>query len=317
MDLQGLLLLLLIVVAGLLFLGRFASSWVVRTTLRLVRVTLGFRRRSLSASGSEWPYLEKCRRPNQPVFLLVHGYAADKDSWLSYAALLAKGYNVVMPDLPGFGESSIDPDGDYSPRLQAKRLADFCEAYGAERYHVVGTSMGGFISAWLAIDSPHHAATLTLMNAAGVFGRDASVVQREAEQGTNPLLADSDETLARLLSLLAHRPLFVPGLVRRHMLREYQSRGAHLQRVFQQLITAQEQDVLVGALSSICCPTLVVWGEHDQIIDVSCADVFEAEIPDAEKLVLPNVGHIPMFEATKATALAQIAFVRTEASTKA
>lgn len=300
----------IIIVVALFAFAHWQPSKLVAAILALVSRVWGFRRETLRAAGLSWPYYSKGSIQSGVPVLLVHGYAADKDSWLGYARLLAKSFTVVMPDLPGFGQSARSAQMDYSPRDQAKRLAAFCKEAGISRCHVVGSSMGGYISAWLAIDFPELVQSLTLMNAAGVVGEKASVVQNDAEQGINPLLANSLEDLDRLLPLLAHRMPYLPTFVRRHMLAQYGQHEAHLNRVFVQLVEAQQSDELLVALPRIKAPTLIVWGEYDQIIDVTCADVFDAAISNSSMLILPNVGHIPMVEAPRATALAQAAHMR-------
>ena len=285
----------------------FPTQTVRGATRALTRV-LGFHAKSQSVDGIRWPYLEGGQ--GDDVVLLVHGYAADKESWLAYALRLRGAYRIVIPDLPGFGANTRDATLDYSPRAQAARVIAFCEALGIDRCHVVGSSMGGYISCWMALDAPKLVATLTLMNAAGVLGERASVVQQEAEQGRNPLLADTMLALDRLLPLLSHRTMPLPGFVRKHLLAQYREHAEHLDRVFWQLVDAQQTDGVEENLTMVQMPTLVIWGEFDQIIDVSCAAVFTRLIPTSRLLILPAVGHIPMYEAPQAAATAHKALIR-------
>ncbi|MEN7342204.1 MAG: alpha/beta hydrolase [Pseudomonadota bacterium] len=263
---------------------------------------MGFEKQIVEIDGISYPYLNKGHQ-NETI-VLVHGYAADKESWLGYARLLASKRRVVMLDLPGFGDAARSMDLDYSPRVQADRLAAFIRQVSDEPVHVIGSSMGGYISAWLAILHPQRVATLTLMNAAGVFGANASKVQDAAESGENALMVRNTADLNRLFALLAYRKMRLPWFVKRHLLRQYEHRAEHLERVFWQLVDAQESDAMQSRLPEISAPTLVLWGDSDDIIDVSCADVYAAEIPNATRLVLPNVGHIPMFEAPRKSAAA-------------
>lgn len=303
------LLVIFALIIGVYLLQRLRPTLVVNALIALLARVLGFKRREIRVAGHSWPYFET-GNPEKPVILLVHGYAADKSMWLSYARLLGNYYRVIMPDLPGFGQAEKSLSQDYSPRLQAVRLAAFCRELGLRDLHVTGSSMGGYISAWLAIEAPDIVRSLTLMNAAGVFGADASPVQTDAEAGRNPLVADSMQDLQRLLPLLAHRLPPLPGVFRRHLLAEYQRNSAILDRIFWQLVSAQQEDGLEARLSAIKVPTLIIWGDKDAIIDVSCAATYAARIPDAEQLILPDVGHIPMFEAPKATALAHLSHMR-------
>ena len=62
-------------------------------------------------------------------------------------------------------------------------------------------------------------------------------------------------------------------------------------------------------LGAINVPTLVIWGRHDRLIDVSCAEVLHAGIEDSELLILEETGHIPMIEKPKETSARQLAFL--------
>ncbi|MEM8547328.1 MAG: alpha/beta hydrolase [Pseudomonadota bacterium] len=110
--------------------------------------------------------------------------------------------------------------------------------------------------------------------------------------------------LRAILDLLAYKPSWLPGFMRRHLLGVYRARGAHLDTVFWQLVNAQRADRIDQLVRNIAVPTLVVWGDHDQVIDPSCASEFSERIPASTLLLLERVGHIPMFEAPAATGAA-------------
>lgn len=291
------------VLAGWLAL-RLQPAASTRALLGAVRPVLGLHRGSVRVAGESWPYLE-AGPLTAPVILFVHGFGADKDMWLTYARRFKRRYRVIAPDLPGFGEADRREDRDYAPRAQARRLAAFCDALRIKDAHVVGSSMGGFISAWLAIDRADLVRTLTLMNAAGVFGSAPSVVQAAAESGDNPLVATSDAELEALFGLLSHVPLHLPRFMRQYLLENYRRHETLLDRIFWQLVDAHESEGLEAALPRLRAPTLVLWGREDQILDPSCAEVFARSIPDARLLILEEVGHVPMLEAPARAAAAQ------------
>jgi pimeloyl-ACP methyl ester carboxylesterase len=276
-----------------------------RALLRAVRPILGLRRREVRVAGETWPYLE-AGPGSAPIILFVHGFGADKDMWLTYARQFRGRYRAIAPDLPGFGEADRREDRDYSPRAQARRLAAFCDALRIKDAHVVGSSMGGFVSAWLAIDRADLVRTLTLMNAAGVFGSAPSVVQTAAESGENPLVATTEIELKALFGLLSHVPLRLPRFLRQYLLENYRNHEALLDRIFWQLVEAHEGEGLEAALGRVRAPTLVLWGREDQILDPSCAEVFTRNIPGARLVMLDGVGHVPMLEAPALAAAAQV-----------
>ena len=276
----------------------------VQYLLRVARRALGLRRRTVRVAGEPWVYLEG-GPSSAPVILFVHGYGADKDMWLSYSRLFSGRYQVIAPDLPGFGEATRDPDRDYSPRAQARRVAAFCDALRIKDAHIVGSSMGGYISAWLAVDRADLVRTLTLMNAAGLYGEHPSVVQTVAESGDNPLVAADDAGLRKLLGLLTYKPMRLPRFVRDFLLEGYRANQDLLDRIFWQLVEAHDTEGLEPALARVRAPTLIVWGKEDQVLDASCAAAYARAIPNAEVVMLEQVGHVPMYEAPAVTAAAQ------------
>src|SRR3546814_1493411 len=70
-------------------------------------------------------------------YLLVHGFAGDKDNWPMLAAHL-RAYHVIAPDLPGFGENERNPQLAYDVEAQTARLKGFVDALGLDRPHIAG-----------------------------------------------------------------------------------------------------------------------------------------------------------------------------------
>jgi putative sterol carrier protein len=97
-----------------------------------------------------------------PTILLVHGLGASKISWLPVLSPLAERYRVLVPDLPGHGESDKIRT-DYSPRFFARVLRHFLDAMGVDQAMVAGNSMGGRIAIELALRSPGRVAGLGLV----------------------------------------------------------------------------------------------------------------------------------------------------------
>jgi pimeloyl-ACP methyl ester carboxylesterase len=102
-----------------------------------------------------------------PTLLLLHGSASSLHHYEGAAALLSASYDVVRPDLPGFGLTGPRKDRDYRIATYAAALARFMQAVGAERYAVAGNSLGGNIAWNLALEHPQRLTALILVNATG------------------------------------------------------------------------------------------------------------------------------------------------------
>ncbi len=91
-----------------------------------------------------------------PVILLLHGYPQTRSAWHRIAPVLAENYTVVVPDLPGYGESRVTGNwqGMGSKRRMAKSLREMMLALGHLRYAVVGHDRGGRVAYRMALDFP-------------------------------------------------------------------------------------------------------------------------------------------------------------------
>jgi abhydrolase domain-containing protein 6 len=127
----------------------------------------GLRRRAVQVGDHRIVYSEG-GRTNTEAVVLVHGFSASADTWNRMAAQLRKGYHVIAPDLPGWGESTRLDSASYGYAVQIQRLHDFLQQLGVSRFHLVGHSMGGCISAGYAARYPDEVITLALIAPHGV-----------------------------------------------------------------------------------------------------------------------------------------------------
>jgi pimeloyl-ACP methyl ester carboxylesterase len=297
---------LLLILAAAAFAGLVAlyALWprvmfdAVKSALRR-RASLS--RKSVRVDDIEWPYLEGGKAAGDPV-VLVHGFGGDKDNWTLYAPYLTPHHRVICPDLPGFGENDRSVDRDYGMQAQAGRLCRFLDALGITRCHLAGNSMGGFVALRFALDYPQRLASLALLDNAGVAGTGSSDLQRSIERGENPLELKTMAHVDRLLAFVYRRPPFMPRQFKKVLLDEALANAGVLDKVFWTLADEGIAGVLNTRLGEVQAPTLIVWGRHDQLIDVSAVDELRLGIANSVAVILEDVGHVPMLEAPQATA---------------
>lgn len=269
----------------------------------------GMVQKSVAVEGRSWPYLEG-GDPAKLTLLLVHGFAGDKDNWSMIAPYLTRDYHVIAPDLPGFGENERNPDLAYDLHAQTARLKAFADALGLDRPHVGGNSMGGWIALRYAIDYPDALASLILLNNAGVIGEHESDLQKQAaNEDYNPLvlanLADAD----RLVAMVVHKPPFIPARLKPVLYADALRYRDQLDTVFWVIATEMRDHPLNDRLGEVKVPTLILWGRHDRLIDVSCVPVLEQGIAGSSAHVFEHLGHVPMVEDPKATAVVMKGFL--------
>ena len=268
----------------------------------LLRRRGGMVQKSIAVDGRNWPYREG-GDASKPLLLLVHGFAGDKDNWSMIAPYLTRDYHVIAPDLPGFGENERNPDLAYDLQAQTARLKAFADALGLSRPHIGGNSMGGWIALRYAIDYPDALASLILLNNAGVNGANESELQKQAaNEDYNPLVLANLEDADRLVAMVVHKPPHIPARLKPVLYADGLKYRDQLDTIFWVIATEGRDHPLNDRLGEVKVPTLIIWGRHDKLLDVSCVPVLEAGIAGSVSHIFEHVGHVPMIEDPKATA---------------
>lgn len=111
----------------------------------------------------------RVRRPAAPLatVLLLHGNPGRKEHFAAVADELARRFEVVSVDLPGFGDSTRDVP-DYSARAHARYVLHLLDALDIPAVHAVGFSMGGAVGLQLGALAPERVRSLTMLSSIGV-----------------------------------------------------------------------------------------------------------------------------------------------------
>ena len=234
-----------------------------------------------------------------PPVVLVHGLGGSWKNWLENMPYLARHRTTIALDLPGFGDSDL-PDGDISISNFARCLEAVLDALGVGAVDLVGNSMGGFISAELAITRPDRVHSLALVDAAGI--------------STTDLMRGPTMTLMRLIVAQSQWASGQDAMLRRPRLRHLAFRAImrHPTRLALDLVAHQAggpgmpgfllaMDALLSydfreRLPEITCPVLIVHGEQDMLVPVADAREFHRLIAGSRLEILADTGHVPMLE---------------------
>ena len=120
-----------------------------------------------------------------PALLLLHGTTSSLEHFDRAAAILQKSFDIIRPDLPGFGLTGPRPHGDYRVATYAATMAQFMKKLDVPRYAVAGNSLGGNVAWNLALDYPERLRALVLVNATGYPEKSMPVGMRLAR---NPVV---------------------------------------------------------------------------------------------------------------------------------
>lgn len=293
---------ILIVLLGVSFMsgGGFYlfPGLIVDAANQVMRWQAGVRKSEVQVDGDRWVYLEG---GEGETILFVHGFGMDKDRWGPFLKCFNGSHRMIVPDLPGFGETSPLSSGGYDIPSQVERLNRFVEKIGLKSFHLVGISMGGYIAAYYAGEYPEKVKSLALMAPAGVASRIPSyawLIYRK--QGNIVLLYRTVEAFEDLMSLIFYRPPLIPGPIKRH----FAARGAAHYPLYQKILRDMERGgmfLLEGRLHKIKAGTLILWGAKDAILHPSGAEKFLQGLRQSRVVILEECGHVPYFERPRET----------------
>lgn len=283
-------------------------GFILRVMVSSARRSAGLERRSVDAAGHHIVYLDGGAGP---AVVLVHGFGATKDLWDVVAVHLTPRYRVIVPDLPGFGESPVREGEKYDAESQARRVRALLDALGVRDHHIGGSSMGGLISAVYTALYPGAVRSLLIAAAPGVRSPEKSELARRLEAGGNPFLVGNEGDLDQLLELAFFRPPSIPGPIKRAMLHDAIERRTTYARIFKDLVQPGE-GALEALLPKMTVRTLVAWGAHDRIVHPSSANVFTALMPSTEETTFEECGHALPRECPDVFAQRYLAFLERE-----
>jgi abhydrolase domain-containing protein 6 len=297
-------LVILLVLAGVYFLFPGAMFDLAR---KVERRAGNLEQRSIDVEGLRIEYLEGGK--GDPLVLL-HGFGANKDNWTRIGKYLTPHFRVIAPDLPGFGESSPDPGGDYRIRIQAQRVKALVRALGIKSFHLGGNSMGGNIAGVYASIYPTDLKSLLLIDPGGVASSEPSEMSRRLKDGApNPLIAENVRDYDRLLDFVFVKRPFIPRPIKRVLIQEAIEHQPLNRKIFQQLQSSVDVEPLEVLLKDMPVPTLIVWGRQDRVLHVSGAKILASVMPNAKAELMDSVGHLPMIEKPEETARLYLSFL--------
>lgn len=245
--------------------------------------------------------------------VLLHGFGGSHKNFRDFTLEIQDDYRVVAIDLPAFGLSEVPPldiPNDELFELYQSFLIDAISILDIKKHHLIGNSLGGWISWDYATKQDTNLLSLTLLNSAG-FG-----------------LSESKEKVSGWMTggftkavLKKGVPYSMPESNAKRCLWDDEKLNPKMvmqnyyminkQGTFPFMLKMIEANTMPDtvSLAKIIAPTLIVWGDADEIISVENADKFEDAIETNQKIIYPDCGHIPQVEYPKLVAADWTKFV--------
>jgi pimeloyl-ACP methyl ester carboxylesterase len=264
-----------------------------------------FPSRFIEIQGMEVHFREDIGSCDSLPLVLLHGTGASLHTWDGWVKELGSKHRIIRMDLPAFGLTGANPQGDYSIDFYVNFLHDFLKKTYIEKCVLVGNSLGGSIAWNFAIKYPNMVKKLVLVDAAGFStpSKERPLAFRIAEVPVlNQLVKYVTPRLIierSILNVYGDKRKVTDSLVNRYFelsLHEG-NREAFLARMSMKLSSSNAQ-----LIKTITVPTLILWGEEDRLIPIESAYKFADALPNDSLVIFKGIGHVPMEEAPELTA---------------
>ncbi|KAF8377315.1 hypothetical protein HHK36_030690 [Tetracentron sinense] len=247
-------------------------------------------------------WVPKTHKANKPNLILIHGFGANAMwQWNDVLGHFISRFNVYVPDLLFFGDSSTTRP-ERTESFQAQCVMRVMEAHGVSRMILIGISYGGFVGYSLAAQFPEAVERLVLC-CAGVCLEEKDMKEgllqaSNSEEAESVLLPQTPEKVRELMRYSFFKPAKVmPSCFLRDFIDVMCTEHAEEKR---ELIRALLKDRSLSDLPKISQPTLLIWGEHDQIFPLELGHRLKRHMGEnAQLVIINNAGHAVLMEKPK------------------
>ena len=240
------------------------------------------------------------RRGRGLPLVLIHGYPLDHTTWEDVAPLLENDFDLILPDLRGFGQSS-GVESTYTVADLASDIAGLLDHLKIEKAFIAGHSMGGYVALAFARAYSQRLVGLGMISSqvlADPPDRKEGRYKTVAEVGERGV-GQVAESMAPKLSAIRRVQTFARDLISRQ-----KAAG-----VIGALKAMAERPDSNDVLAAIKTPVVIVHGDADALIPVERGREMKETVPGADYVELSGVGHMPMMENPQAVAGALKSFV--------
>jgi pimeloyl-ACP methyl ester carboxylesterase len=252
----------------------------------------GEKMEKVKINGIELAYI---RRGKGTPLVLLHGYPLDHHIWDAVVPLLENKFDLILPDLRGFGESTT-VDTPYTMDDFASDIAGLLDFLGIQKAAIAGHSMGGYVALAFARLFPDRVAGL------GLVASQTLADPPDRKEGRYKSAAEvAEKGIGGVVDAMT--PKFTNDPALQAFAREVMERQNPLAYIGALKAMAERQDS-TPLLASMTYPVVLVHGDADALIPVERAREVKDAVPHAVLAGLPGAGHLPMLEAAEETARA-------------
>lgn len=268
--------------------------------------------------------VEECKTPNSHFYtwnglqchyevigtgtdtiLMIHGFGGSHKNFEKVAELMKNEATMYLIDLPAFGLSQV-PDltmpNDEILGFYRSFLDESVTQLGIDSFDVWGNSLGGWLAWDFTARNQEHVASLVLLNAAG-FG-----MENAKKTATGWMTSPLGKLFLKTGIPISKAKENAEGCM-------WDKTKVYEENVYNNYIMNNKEHTLswmikmaqsnvmpdTALLGKITCPTLIIWGNEDAIINVESAPHFKNNIQNSQLVVFEHCGHVPMIEEPEKT----------------
>ncbi|MHB8577636.1 MAG: alpha/beta fold hydrolase [Dehalococcoidia bacterium] len=225
-----------------------------------------------------------------PPLVVLH-HSTGNPGWVPFYDQLARGFQVTVPDLPGYGQSER-PDWARDARDIAILVARLLDKLELHEITLVGLGFGGFIAAELATMTPERLKALVLVGAAGLQPDEGEILDQMLIDYKDYVQASfrDEEAYGHALGedpATAFKELW-------DFSREMTARLTWKPYMFSRR--------LAPLLTEVQVPTLLIWGSEDKVVPPVCGEQYARALPHAKLELIAGAGHLVELEETERVA---------------
>jgi len=252
----------------------------------------------MELDGMQVHYRDEGTSVDSIPLVLLHGTASSLLTWQACTEVWKLNRRVIRMDLPAFGLTGPNNEEDYRIATYVGFVHAFLQKLGVSKCSIAGNSLGGLIASAYTAEYPDAVEKLILIDPAGYPIENA--------KGSLAFKLARIPVLKQLLTMVTPKSMVRksledvygnPSLVTDSLVEQY--RDMTLRKGNRNALVTRlnmEQDWDTAAIKRIEAPTLLIWGEKDQLIPVSNAYKFQRDLKHGHLVLLPDAGHVPMEE---------------------
>lgn len=267
----------------------------------------------VNVAGMSVHFRDEGPKDDPEPIILIHGTGASLHTWDAWNAALVDERRIIRFDLPAFGLTGPEPNDNYTIENYAQFVVAVLDKLHISTGVLVGNSLGGYIAWATGVLHPTRVSKLVLVDASG-YPYAAKSVPLAFKLAQMPVIKHVIKNVlprglvqGSLENVYGNPELVTDDLVDRYFdLATREGNRAALAQRFKQTVPGP----LVQRLGEINIPTLIIWGEKDNLIPLVFAERFHGDIQNSQLVTFKHLGHVPHEEGPIETVTALKTFIQ-------